>query len=85
MRIRSRSKPSMIDSWLQDPSGTWAIRFHQDPQSWPNYPWVFVDRGRPFSDGPVQLKSRKHFCEEDALQIWKDLRKEGWKKVPPRW
>ena len=41
----------MGDGWLSDPETTWTYRFHRDDKSWLRDPKVFVDMGRPMSDG----------------------------------
>ncbi len=75
----------MTESWLQDPSGSWTMHFYRDPASWTKYPWYYIDRGRYRSGKDLLLKSRKYMARFDAVQLWKDLRKDGWKKVEAQW
>ena len=81
---RPKAKPLSQESWLEDPTGQWTIRFHRDPRSWTEYPWFFIDRGQPSAGENPVMQPRKHFSHVDALRFWKELRKEGWEKVPPR-
>ena len=76
----------MRDGWLKNPSDGWTYRFHRDEKSWLRDPKVFVDMGRPMSDGsPALLKTRQHVCKEKAESMWKDLVRKEWKKVPAVW
>ena len=44
---------------------------------------VFVDMGRPMSDGSsALLKTRQHMRRKKADSTWKDLAREGWQRVP---
>ena len=68
----------MGDGWLSDPETTWTYRFHRDDKSWLRDPKVFVDMGRPMSDGsPALLKTRQHMRREQAESMWKDLVRKG--------
>ena len=76
----------MGDGWLKNLSDGWTYRFHRDEKSWLQDPKVFVDMGRPMSDGsPALLKTRQHMRREKAESMWKDLVRKGWKKVPAVW
>ncbi len=85
LHLKKRAKPLMAETWLQHPSSSWTIRFHRDPDSWRQYPWYFIDRGRPIHGEPPSPKTRDHLSRPAAVNLWKDLRKEGWKKVEPQW
>jgi len=76
----------MGDGWLMNPENRWTYRFQRDEKAWAKDPRVFVDMGRPMTDGsPALLKTRKHLRRERAEGMWKDLLSKGWKKVPPAW
>ena len=76
-----------MDGWLMTPGEhRWTYRFHRDDKSWVRDPKVFVDMGRPMSDGsPALLKTRQHLRREDAEVLWKNLLRHGSKRVPPVW
>ena len=64
----------------------WTYRFHRDEKAWAQDPRVFVDMGRPMTDGSLALlKTRKHLRREKAEAFWKNLLSFGWEKVPPVW
>ena len=76
----------MGDGWLSDPETTWTYRFHRDNKPWLRDPKVFVDMGRPMSDGsPALLKTRQHMRRQKAESMWRDLVRKGWKKVLAVW
>ena len=77
----------MGGGWLSDPEATWTYRFHRDDKSWLRDPKVFVDMGRPMSDGsPALLKTRQHMRREKAESMWKSLQVQGWKPLKePAW
>ena len=77
----------LVDGWLMTPGEhRWTYRFHRDDKSWVRDPKVFVDMGRPMSDGsPALLKTRQHLRREDAEVLWKNLLRHGSKRVPPVW
>ena len=71
---------------LCDQDGLWHKRFHKDECSWGRYPRMFIDSGRPMPNGePALLKSRRHLSRDQAAQLWKELRRQGWKQVAPVW
>lgn len=74
------------EGWLVDPNGYWCKRFHRDEKSWSQHPKVFVDDGRGMPNGePALLKSRRYLRREQAEELWKHLRKQGWKQTTPVW
>ena len=63
-----------------------TYRFQRDEKSWSLYPRVFVDKGRAMPDGSsALLKTRKHLRRKRAEDMWKDLVRKGWEKVPAAW
>ena len=47
----------MGDGWLKNLSDGWTYRFHRDEKSWLQDPKVFVDMGRPMSDGSLTAQN----------------------------
>ena len=45
----------------------------------------FVDSGRPLPESPPLLKTRSHMRRNDARELWRKLRGQGWKQVDPQW
>ena len=74
------------EGWLKDPYGYWVKRFHHDQASWTARPGVFVDEGRDMPNGePALLKRRQCLRHEQAAQLWKALRRQGWRQAQPLW
>ena len=47
---------------------------------------VFVGMGHAMPDGsPALLKTLKHLRREKAEEMWRDLLRNGWEKVPAVW
>lgn len=68
------------------PENGWAYRFHRDEKSWMRDPMVFVDQGRGMPDGsPALLKSRRHLHRDQAREVWVDLLRRGYRRVPAVW
>ena len=76
----------MREGWLVDPGTNWVWRFHRDDKAWVRDPKVFMDRGMPMPDGqPPLLKERRHFPQEDAETILRNLKSMGWKQADRYW
>ena len=68
------------EGWLTDPDGYWVKRFHRDQASWSGCRRVFVDEGRGMPNGePALLKRRQYLRRDQAEQLWKTLRRQGWR------
>lgn len=77
---------SLEEGWLTNPQDRWTYRFRRDEKAWVGDPKVFVDLGRQMPDGsPALLKNRKHLRREEAVALWKDLLRKGWRRVPAAW
>ena len=45
-----------------------------------------MDKGRAMPDGsPALLKTRQYLRRKIAEEMWKDLVRKGWEKVPAMW
>ena len=76
----------MGEGWLRNPKDGWTYRFQRDEKSWLQDPFVFVDKGRAMPDGsPALLKTRQYLRRKIAEEMWKDLVRKGWEKVPAMW
>ena len=74
------------EGWVKDPDGYWVKRFHHEQASWSGCPRVFVDEGRGMPNGePALLKRRQCLRHEQAEQLWKALRRQGWRQTQPVW
>ncbi len=73
------------NGWLQDPKTKNTKRFHQDEKSWPIYPKVFIDSGRPLSNEDALVNNRSYVDVCEASKQWEELRNEGWEMVAPQW
>ena len=71
-----------VNGWLISPEGNCCYRFHCDPQSWQNYPFVFVDKWSAQPDGtPSKMKNRSKLPLDDALELCGQMLLDGWQKL----
>ena len=76
----------MREGWLIDPETGSAARFHADDNSYVRDPKVFVDKGMYLGANEVPLlKIRQHLRKEEAIKIWTQLKRAGWKLCEPLW
>ena len=73
------------DGWLKESSGVWILRFRYDWSSWDQNSKVIVDKGRLEHNGIPLLKSRKRIRRNLAIQLWKNLLANGWRRIKPQW
>jgi hypothetical protein len=69
-------------AWIQDPKTANTAQFHLGPKSWHADPMYLMDAGR---DAPPLLKTRSYLHLEQARELWRNLRRQGWKQVAPHW
>jgi hypothetical protein len=72
-------------AWIQDPKTASTMRFQFDPKSWSAHPMYFVDLGRPLPGAPPLLKTRSHMHLKQARELWRELQRQGWRRVAPQW
>ena len=72
-------------AWIQDPKTASTMRFQFDPKSWSAHPMYFVDLGRPLPGEPPLLKTRSHLHLKQARELWRELQRQGWRRVAPQW
>ncbi len=73
------------DGWLKEPNGVWILRFMYDWSSWDQNPKVIVDKARLERNGIPLLKSRRRMHKNLAIQLWKYLLTNGWRRIKPQW
>ena len=74
------------DGWLKDYTTGWTFRFHRDESSWVRHPYVYIDKGRAMPGrAPALLKTRQYIARQDAIKMWQELLREGWKRCNPQW
>ncbi|WP_258365393.1 DUF1651 domain-containing protein [Prochlorococcus marinus] len=73
------------DGWIREASGLWILRFRYDWESWDQNPKVWIERGRPQSNGIPLLKNRKRMSRGLASKLWMELLSTGWRRVDPQW
>ena len=73
------------DGWIKEAGGIWILRFRHDWESWDQNPKVWIERGRPESNGPPLLKSRKRMKRVLAIKLWRKLLSTGWRRVDQQW
>jgi len=77
------------EGWLINPSRAWAMRFYPNPHH--PFPHVYIHRAfckNLFLHGitpDVVIIESKNIPRPEAISLWAELLKEGWKKSKPLW
>jgi hypothetical protein len=70
--------------WLRSPEGLKVVRIAAAGESrWAT--WVEVTDADIASDGRVQVRHSRRMLRFNALQLWQNLIRQGWQRVPPQW
>ncbi len=75
--------PTPREAWLR--AGQRVLHFR--PARWDRWRQSLeVTSGEWLADQATPLlKHRQELSREDALSLWRDLRREGWVPCPPQW
>ena len=73
-----------MEGWLQEPKARNVLRFHRDPSA-RNEALILIDLGESIPGQPALLKRRERLPRKQAVEQWKKLQKEGWRRVEPQW
>ncbi len=73
------------DGWLKEDCGVWILRFRYDWESWDQNPKVWVEKGKLQKNGIPLLKNRKRMRRVLAINLWRQLLANGWKRVERQW
>ncbi len=70
------------EGWLIDHKGRWLLLFQTDSISSQQLPPVYMDKWNVSSVGtPNTFIDRWMVDQEAAIKIWKELTKNGWRKI----
>ena len=70
--------------WLRSPEGLRVVRIAAAGEShWAK--WVEVTDADIGSDGRVQVRHSRRMLRFNAEQLWQNLIRQGWQRVPPQW
>ena len=83
MANRRQRAPSPREAWLSD--GRQVLHFR--PARWDRWRQTLeVTSGEWVPDQPEPLlKHRRELSRDQALQLWRSLRREGWRACSPQW
>ena len=70
-----------LEGWLISPDGHHCYRFHQDPKSLINQPFVFVDKWIAYRGTPSEMRSRRKLPLDNALELCGEMLLDGWAKL----
>lgn len=71
------------EGWISD--GRQVLHFR--PARWDRWRQALEITSGEWIPGQSEplLKHRRELSREQAVQLWRDLRKEGWTPCPPQW
>ena len=70
--------------WLRSPEVLKVVRIAGAGESrWAK--WVEVTDADITSDGRVQVRHSRRMLRFNAEQLWQNLIRQGWQRVPPQW
>lgn len=70
--------------WLRSPGGGKAVRIASAGESL-HANWVEVTDADITDSGRIQIRHNRRMLRFNAEQLWQNLVRQGWKRVPPQW
>jgi hypothetical protein len=70
--------------WLRSPQGLKVVRISSAGETL-HAKWVEVTDADITSDGRPLIRHRRRMLRFNAEQLWVNLLRQGWKRVPPQW
>ncbi len=70
--------------WLRCPQGTKVVRIASAGESL-HAKWVEVTDADVSPSGRTLVRNNRRTLRFNAQQLWQNLIRQGWKRVPPQW
>ena len=70
--------------WLRSPDGSQVVRITSAPETL-HAKWVEVTDADVTNTGHMQIRHNRRMLRFNATQLWQNLLRLGWKRVPQQW
>jgi hypothetical protein len=70
--------------WLRSPDGSQVVRITSAGETL-HAKWVEVTDADVTSTGRMQIRHNRRMLRFNATQLWTNLQRQGWVRVPPQW
>jgi hypothetical protein len=72
------------EGWLRSPDASQVVRIASAGETI-HAKWVEVTDADVMDSGHMQIQHNSRMLRFNALQLWENLIRRGWKRVPPQW
>jgi hypothetical protein len=72
------------ESWLKSPEGYAVVRITSAGESL-HAKWCAVTNADAGDDGKLRVGLPRRMLRFNAVQLWQNLIRRGWRRVPPQW
>ena len=70
--------------WLKSPRGYKVVRI-ASADATAHAQWVEITDADVTDGGRMQIRHNRRMLRYNAEQLWRNLIKQGWQRVPPQW
>jgi hypothetical protein len=72
------------EGWLRSPDGSQVVRITSAGETL-HARWVEVTDADVTRAGSMQIRHNRRMLRFNAVQLWENLQRLGWRRVPPQW
>jgi len=72
------------EGWLRSPNGSKVVRI-QSSSSSRHAAWCEVSDADRSDSGQLLVRHHRRMLRFNAEQLWQNLIRQGWNRVPPQW
>lgn len=72
------------EGWLLSPFGDQVVRISSGDDSL-HAKWCEVTDAERDPSGRLQIGHRRRMLRYNAVQLWHNLCRQGWRRIPPQW
>jgi hypothetical protein len=72
------------EGWLRSPDGSQVLRITSAGETH-HAKWVEVTDADITSDSRALVRHSRRMLRFNAVQLWENLQRLGWRRVPPQW
>ena len=83
-KLELKLKGSDGTGWLKSSCGYKVVRITSAGETL-HAKWVEVTDADVSDAGRMQIRHSRRMLRYNALQLWQNLQRQGWQRVPPQW